>query len=66
MTETLEFVVDIEPGSGTSLRLRVQATGLAPIEDEIERPLPRFPAGISISCGAATPPSAWPKSSPIW
>ena len=45
MTETLEFVVDIEPGSGTSLRLRIQASGLAPIEDEIERPLPRFPAG---------------------
>lgn len=45
MIETHEFVVDIEPGSGTSLRLRVQASGLAPIEDEIERPLPRLPAG---------------------
>jgi CHAT domain-containing protein len=45
MSEPLEFVVDIEPGSGTNLRVRVQANGLAPIEDEVERCLPKFPAG---------------------
>ncbi|MDC0744801.1 CHAT domain-containing protein [Polyangium mundeleinium] len=43
MKQVPEFVVDIEPGPGTGLRLCVSATGLAPIEDELERPPPSFP-----------------------
>ncbi|HVK63526.1 MAG TPA: CHAT domain-containing protein [Polyangium sp.] len=43
MKQAPEFVVGIEPGPGTGLRLYVSATGLAPIEDELERPLPSFP-----------------------
>ena len=43
MSETPEFVVDIEPGSGSTVRLCVQARGLVPIEDEVERALPSFP-----------------------
>jgi hypothetical protein len=44
MSAVLEFVVDIEPGAGSSLRISVRAPGLAPIEDEIERQLPTFPS----------------------
>ncbi|WP_437679670.1 CHAT domain-containing protein [Sorangium sp. So ce131] len=35
-----EFVVDIEPGGAARLRLSVHAPDLAPIDDEVERPLP--------------------------
>lgn len=42
MNDIPEFVVDIEPGAGTTLRLSVQASGLAPIADEVERALPTF------------------------
>jgi hypothetical protein len=38
-----EFVVDIEPGADASLRLCINATGLAPIEGELERPPPSLP-----------------------
>jgi CHAT domain-containing protein len=43
MSETPEFVVDIEPGPGSTVRLCVHASGLVPIEDEVERALPSFP-----------------------
>ncbi|WP_437639189.1 CHAT domain-containing protein [Sorangium sp. So ce854] len=38
-----EFVVDIEPGGGSRLRLCVHASNLAPIDDELERPFPSLP-----------------------
>jgi hypothetical protein len=38
-----EFVVDIEPGGGSHLRLCVHACHLAPIDDELERPFPSLP-----------------------
>ncbi|WP_437839084.1 CHAT domain-containing protein [Sorangium sp. So ce1153] len=38
-----EFVVDIEPGAVSRLRLCVHASNLAPIEDELERPFPSLP-----------------------
>lgn len=38
--KTPEFVVDIEPGRTSDLRVSVHACDLAPIEDEVERPLP--------------------------
>jgi CHAT domain len=43
MIDVPEFVLNIEPGAGTSLRISVQASGLAPIEDEVERAPPSFP-----------------------
>ncbi|WP_437692030.1 CHAT domain-containing protein [Sorangium sp. So ce176] len=38
-----EFVVDIEPGGGSRLRLCVHARNLAPVEDELDRPFPSLP-----------------------
>ncbi len=37
-----EFVVDIDPGRGATIRLSVHCSDLAPIDDEVERPLPSF------------------------